>query len=90
MGRLTAQETLFCRFRIEGFVTADHLLDRIGRRLDIGTIPHELAALYSHSGRSIRRSVPERGASATKNRVRSGAARDGGSTGKNEEAPRCF
>ena len=51
MGRLETQENLFYRFRIEDHVPQDHLLRRIDWLLDFDAIRHELAALYSHTGR---------------------------------------
>jgi transposase len=51
MGRLEAQENLFYRFRIEDHVPKDHLLRKIDWLLDFDTIRHELADLYSHTGR---------------------------------------
>ena len=51
MGRLEAQENLFYRFRIEDHVPKDHLLCKIDRLLDFDVIRHELADLYSHTGR---------------------------------------
>ena len=51
MGRLEAQENLFYRFRIEDHVPKDHLLRKIDWLLDFDMIRHELADLYSHTGR---------------------------------------
>jgi len=51
MGRLEAQENLFYRFRIEDHVPKDHLLRKIDWLLDFDAIRHELADLYSHTGR---------------------------------------
>lgn len=51
MGRLEAQENLFYRFRIEDHVPKDHLLRKIDCLLDFDAIRHELADLYSHTGR---------------------------------------
>ncbi|AUQ60752.1 Transposase (plasmid) [Phaeobacter inhibens] len=51
MGRLETQENLFYRFRVDDHVPRDHLLRRIDWLLDFDTIRHELAALYSHTGR---------------------------------------
>lgn len=51
MGRLEAQENLFYRFRIDDHVPKDHLLRKIDWLLDFDMIRHELADLYSHTGR---------------------------------------
>jgi len=51
MGRQAAPEQLFYRFRVEDHVPADHLLRKIDRLLDLGSLRSELAALYSHTGR---------------------------------------
>lgn len=51
MGRLEAQENLFYRFRIEDHVPQNHLLRKIDWLLDFDAIRHELADLYSHTGR---------------------------------------
>lgn len=51
MGRLETQENLFYRFKIDDNVPHGHLLRRIDWLLDFDAIRHELAALYSHTGR---------------------------------------
>jgi transposase len=51
MGRLEAQENLFYRFRIEDHVPKEHVLRKIDWLLDFDAIRHELADLYSHTGR---------------------------------------
>ena len=51
MGRLAAQEQLFCQFRLEDHVPADHLLRRIDGLLDFGSLRPRFAALYSPIGR---------------------------------------
>lgn len=51
MGRQAAREQLFYRFRVEDHVPADHLLRKIDRLLDFGSLRSEFAALYSHTGR---------------------------------------
>lgn len=50
-GRQELQEALFCRFRIEDHIPADHLLRRIDWLLDFGALRHELEVPYSHAGR---------------------------------------
>ena len=51
MGRQAAPEQLFYRFSVEDHVPADHLLRKIDRPLDFGSLRSEFAALYSHTGR---------------------------------------
>jgi transposase len=51
MGRQAAPEQLFYRFRVEDHVPAKHLLRKIDRLLDFGSLRSEFARLYSHTGR---------------------------------------
>lgn len=51
MGRQMAQGALFCGFRLDEHVPADHLLRRINGLLDFGFVREAMAASYSVSGR---------------------------------------
>src|SRR5271155_5290695 len=45
------QEQLFYEFRLDGWIPVDHLLRKIDAVLDLGSLRHELAPFYSHTGR---------------------------------------
>ena len=52
MGRqCDAQASLFYEFRLEDRVPSDHLLRKIDRFLDLGSLRRELAPFYSSMGR---------------------------------------
>ena len=51
MGRLSAQEALFYKLRLEDFIPPDHLLRRIDQVLCFDDLRPQLAALYSPVGR---------------------------------------
>jgi transposase len=45
------QEHLFCEFRLDDWVPADHLLRKIDAVLDLSSLRHKLAPFYSRTGR---------------------------------------
>jgi transposase len=49
--RVVMQESLFCRFRLEDHVPADHQLRSIDRFVDLSDLRQYLASFYSSTGR---------------------------------------
>src|SRR5436305_12546080 len=49
--RLVMQESLFCQFRLDDHVPADHMLRAIDRFLDFDRLRRHLAPFYSTTGR---------------------------------------